>query len=145
MTQSYIFPIANWIYYWLTHSVKLKLIYRKFGSITTEFVQLLTSSHWTLAHHCQIIIHYNNSLHHCIYLYYFAWVLLYTVVCCKEKKGRYTTQINQSLRQNNKKTRDTGHCVLQNCRVDNWIVRTDCIHFLNNCGLIAKPHLADLY
>ena len=85
MTQSYIFPIANWIYYWMTHSVKLKLIYRKFGSITTEFVQLLTSSHWTLAHHCQIIIHYNNSLHHCIYLYYFAWVLLYTVVCCKEK------------------------------------------------------------
>ena len=61
------FPIDNWIYYWMTHSVKLKLIYRKFGSITTEFVQLLTSSHWTLAHHCQIIIHYNNSLHHCIY------------------------------------------------------------------------------
>lgn len=32
-----IFPIDNWIYYWMTHSVKLKLIYRRFGSITTAF------------------------------------------------------------------------------------------------------------
>ena len=34
------FPIDNWIYYWMTHSVKLKQIYRKFGSITTELSRL---------------------------------------------------------------------------------------------------------
>ena len=34
------FPIDNWIYYWMTRSVKLKQIYRKFGSITTELSRL---------------------------------------------------------------------------------------------------------
>ena len=45
------FPIDNWIYYWMTHSVKLKQIYRKFGSITTELSRLDWLWYYRLQHY----------------------------------------------------------------------------------------------
>ena len=54
------FPIDNWIYYWMTHSVKLKQIYRKFGSITTELSRLGYTNTDTLSP-ATVTVNWNNS------------------------------------------------------------------------------------